>query len=283
MELTPVKSRPCAQRLPQRPLLWAPLVACAALLIASLAAAQGQKATPAPAGTPKSAPPPKGEASPTPRSAAAAKANQPPVGSKKDEPMVDLAQVVPSIVIELRYATVRNVTGKPIYPPNARCLVRASVAERLKKAQAELQTKKLGLKIWDAYRPAWAQQMLWDAVKNPEFVGEPARGGSLHTYGAAVDVTLVDARGREQRMPTDFDDFTPAASRTYRGNDPVIAMNLFHLQKAMTNAGFWVLKDEWWHFAAEDVRAFGPLDLALSAEPPPAAVEPKPGGGEPKP
>ncbi len=214
-------------------LVWVALVTCAG--------AQVPKATPKPA--------------------------TPAFGSRKSEPMVDLAQVCPSIVIELRYATDRNVTGKPIYPPNARCLVRASVAQRLKKVQEALQAQKFGLKIWDAYRPAWAQQKLWEAVRNPEYVGEPARGGSLHTYGAGVDVTLVDARGRELKMPTDFDDFTPAARRTYRGGDPVVARNLYTLQRAMVDAGFWVLRDEWWHFVAEDVRAFGPIEIALSGEP----------------
>jgi zinc D-Ala-D-Ala dipeptidase len=199
--------------------------------------------------------------------AATPKPSTPVFGSRKNEPMVEVAQVCPSIVIDLRYATERNVTGKPIYPPNARCLVRASVAQRLKKAQEALQAKKLGLKIWDAYRPAWAQQKLWEAVRNPDYVGEPARGGSLHTYGAGVDVTLVDARGRELRMPTDFDDFTPAASRTYSGRDPVIARNLYTLQRAMVDAGFWVLKDEWWHFVSEDVKTFGPVEIALGAEP----------------
>lgn len=193
----------------------------------------------------------------------------PPMGSRSDEPMVDVAKEIPSIVIELRYATARNVTGKPIYPAKARCLVRQSVGERLKKVQAELQLLKVGLKIWDAYRPAWAQQILWDAIRNPEYVGEPARGGSLHAFGAGVDVTLVDAKNRELAMPTDFDDFTPAASRTYRGKDPVIAANLRTLQQAMSRAGFWVLRDEWWHFVSEDVKSFAPVDMPLLAEPKP--------------
>ncbi len=183
------------------------------------------------------------------------------------EPMVEVAKVCPSIVIELRYGTARNVTGQPIYPPNARCLLRRSVADRLNKAQAELQTQKLSLKIWDAYRPAWAQQILWDAVRNPGFVGEPARGGSLHTFGAGVDVTLVDAKGRELRMPTDFDDFTAAASGTYRGKDPVVAANLLTLQKAMAHAGFWVLRDEWWHFVSQDVKSFAASQTSLLPEP----------------
>ena len=187
----------------------------------------------------------------------------------RKEPMVEVAAVCPSIVIELRYGTARNVTGQPIYPPNARCLLRRSVALRLKKAQAELQMQRLGLKIWDAYRPAWAQQILWDAIRNPEYVGEPARGGSLHTFGVGVDVTLVDAKGREMPMPTDFDDFSPAAGRIYRGQDPVVAANLLTLQRAMVHAGFWTLRDEWWHFVSEDVKSFAAIDAALAPEPKP--------------
>lgn len=187
----------------------------------------------------------------------------------RDEPMVEVTAVCPSIIVELRYATARNVTGKAIYPPNARCLVRRSVAERLKKAQEELQTKGVGLKIWDAYRPAWAQQILWNAIRNPEYVGEPARGGSLHTFGVGVDVTLVDAKGRELPMPTDFDAFSPAAKRVYSGKDPAIETNLLTLQKAMTRAGFWTLRDEWWHFVAEDVKNFGPINVPLVPEPKP--------------
>ena len=182
------------------------------------------------------------------------------------EPMVDVAKVCPSIVIELRYATARNFTGKPVYPPNARCLLRRSVALRLKKAQEELRTKKVGLKIWDAYRPAWAQRILWEASRNPDYVGEPARGGSLHTFGAGVDVTLVDAKGRELPMPTGFDEFSPAAGRIYRGKDPVVAANLLTLQKAMFHAGFWTLRDEWWHFVSEDVKSFGPIEVPLAPE-----------------
>ena len=201
--------------------------------------------------------------------AAPAKAATPRPGSKRDEPMVELSQVCPSILIELRYATARNVTGKPIYPPNARCLVRRSAAERLKKVQEELRAQKLGLKIWDAYRPAWAQQVLWDAIRNPDYVGEPARGGSLHAYGVGVDVTLGDAKGRELPMPTDFDDFTAAASRIYRGKNSGVAANLRTLQRAMARAGFWVLRDEWWHFVAEDVRSFGVVDMPLAPQPQP--------------
>lgn len=183
--------------------------------------------------------------------------------SLRDEPMAEVATVVPGIVVELRYATDRNLTGRAIYPRNARCLLRQSVAERLGRAQEELSRQGFGLKVWDAYRPAWAHIRLWNAMPNPEYVAPPARGGSWHCYGAAVDVTLVDLAGREQAMPTDFDDFTPAAKSLYAGEDPVIAANVARLHAAMEHAGFKGARDEWWHFTAVNAEQFTLVDLPL--------------------
>ena len=177
--------------------------------------------------------------------------------------MVDLAKVYPRIAIGLRYATTNNVTGNLIYPPNARCFVRKSVADRLERARLYLREHGANLKIWDGYRPAWAQKILWNAIRNPEYIGDPKLGGSLHTWGAAVDVTLVDQYGRELKMPTDFDTFTPAAKTLYSGDDPVVRKNVRLLQRAMSRAGFLMLYDEWWHFVARDYIAFGPVEMPL--------------------
>ena len=186
------------------------------------------------------------------------------IASPTEEPLVDIAKVCPGIVIEMRYATRSNALGHAIYPVDARCLVRASVGQRLRTAQTFLRTQGAGLKIWDAYRPGWAQRTLWQLAPNPEFVGNPERGGSLHTWGVAVDVTLVDHLKRELKMPSEFDDFSPAAARTYRGSDKLVARNLDMLQRAMTVAGFMVMRDEWWHFVARDYREFAPVDVSLT-------------------
>ena len=77
-------------------------------------------------------------------------------GSKAGQSMVDVAMNVPRIVVELRYATDRNLVKSAIYPPNARCFVRQSVAERLNRVQDWLDKnapKGTRLKIWDGWRP----------------------------------------------------------------------------------------------------------------------------------
>ncbi len=184
--------------------------------------------------------------------------------SQRNEPMVDIAKACPDICIEMRYATTRNLTGKQVYPPNARALIRKSVAVRLRHVQDELHKQGYGLKIWDAYRPPWAQDILWSSAPNPEFLAAPSKGGSYHSWGVSVDVTLVDGQKREQKMATDFDDLSEAAKSVYVGSDPAVAARMKLLRTAMLNAGFRGIRDEWWHFSAEDAGTFAPVDVPLA-------------------
>jgi zinc D-Ala-D-Ala dipeptidase len=168
-------------------------------------------------------------------------------------PLVDIATVDPTIVIDLRYASFHNIAGHPIYRYGTRPLVRPEVAQRLVAAQKFLHRYNYCLKIWDAYRPRAAQAELWKAARNNDFVADPDAGaGSLHSWGLAVDATLTDTWRRPISMPTDFDDFTPAAMWKYVGNDPTIRAHLYTLQVAMRDAGFLGLRSEWWHFTVED-------------------------------
>src|SRR4029077_1497680 len=107
--------------------------------------------------------------------------------------LVDIHTVDPSIVIDLRYATAHNVTGRALYLPNARALILPSVAQQLVDAQKYLHQYRFGLKIWDAYRPREAQVLLWKLAGKGDFVADPENGiGSLHSWGVSVDATLVD-------------------------------------------------------------------------------------------
>ncbi|MDQ2867993.1 MAG: M15 family metallopeptidase [Verrucomicrobiota bacterium] len=184
---------------------------------------------------------------------------QPTPVPSDDFAMVNIRDVAPSIVIELRYATNNNIAGHAIYPANAQPWVRAGVARRLIAAQKSLREFHYGLKVWDAYRPEKAQQRLWEVAPNPDFVADPhANVGSLHTRGAAVDVTLVDEGGHALSMPTDFDDFTPAAMLNYHGPDENVRRHLSALQWAMSHAGFYGLRTEWWHFTPSDWHRYLP-------------------------
>ena len=174
--------------------------------------------------------------------------------------LVDIRAVDPTIVVDLRYATAANVTGHALYPTEMPALVRPGTAARLAKAQAFLRARNFGLKIWDAYRPLAAQMELWGKTHDGAFVADPLAGnGSLHTWGVAVDATLVDADGRDVPMPTKFDEFTGAAKLHYQGDDPVVKSHLKLLQGAMRTGGFYGMRTEWWHFIAYDWKKYAPI------------------------
>lgn len=167
--------------------------------------------------------------------------------------LVDIQSIDPSIVVELRYAGPNNITGHALYPPGTRALVRPEVARRLAIAQQFLRRYWHGLKIWDAYRPRSVQVQLWRAAPGNVYVTDPeTANGSLHTWGVAVDATLVDSHNQSVMMPTDFDDFSPAAMLIYRGPNQHIQSNLALLQAAMGAAGFYGHLMEWWHFIAPE-------------------------------
>lgn len=185
-------------------------------------------------------------------------------------PLVDIRSVDPTIRIELRYGGPNNFTGHALYPPGTLAMVRPEVAKRLAVAQAYLRSKKFRLKIWDAYRPKSIQVQLWQASHMNDFVADPETpNGSFHSWGIAVDATLVDSHNRPVKMPTDFDDFSPNATWTYQGPDPLIRSHLFILQTAMRKAGFYGMRAEWWHFTVRDWQKYVPdPTLKLTAQPP---------------
>ena len=165
--------------------------------------------------------------------------------------MVNLAEFIPDIQVDLRYATVNNFTAAKIYDDDTAYL-RRGTAEKLKAAQAEFATHGYTIKVWDAYRPPAAQFKLWEKVPDARFVINPHKGYSYHSRGVAVDVTLVDEKGQEVIMPTGFDDFTARANRDYNDLDRETAANTRFLEEIMVKHGFKSIYYEWWHFVDSD-------------------------------
>src|SRR5437762_11284776 len=142
-------------------------------------------------------------------------------------PLVDIKSGDPTIVIELRYAGANNLARRALYPPGTPALVRPEVASRLVAAQAFLRRYQYQLKIWDAYRPRSVQMQLRQAAHYNDYVADPHAGaGSLHSWGIAVDVTLIDMSNHPVLMPTDFENLTPAAMWRYWGADPATLSHL---------------------------------------------------------
>jgi zinc D-Ala-D-Ala dipeptidase len=188
---------------------------------------------------------------------AASVAGETPGAEKIKFKLVDIRSIDPSIVVELRYAGTHNAMHRPLYPPSMPALIRPGVGQQLADAQRFLRPYKFGLKIWDAYRPGSVQSQLWQFTHNDLYVANPEIGvGSLHTWGLAVDATLVDAWGKSVLMPTDFDEFTPAALLRYPRMDSLIRSHLRLLQIAMGRNGFYGLRTEWWHFCTQKWKKY---------------------------
>jgi zinc D-Ala-D-Ala dipeptidase len=188
-----------------------------------------------------------------------ARSSRGPTTAPRVPDFVDIRSVDPTIIIDLRYATEQNVTGHALYPKGTRALVLPHVAQQLSGAQKYLHQFGYRLKIWDAYRPKEAQELLWKYSAKDQYVANPEKGfGSMHSYGVSVDVTLVDDWSQDAAMPTKFDEFTPQAMMRYAGRDPLVRQHLNLLQQAMAYNSFCGLRVEWWHFTSADWKKYVP-------------------------
>ncbi len=177
--------------------------------------------------------------------------------------LVDLARFEPRLRFDIRYATPNNFMGRQLYPL-ARAMAQRPVAAALMQAQTLAEAAGYdGLLIHDAYRPWRVTRMMW--AETPahlrEFVADP-RSGSRHNRGCAIDVTLRRG-GAAVAMPTDYDDFTPAAYRSYTGGTAEQRDNRAALEAVMVAAGFDPLPNEWWHFDWAGWRRYPIMDVPL--------------------
>lgn len=164
-----------------------------------------------------------------------------------DSLLIDLHTFDSGLQFDIRYATPYNFTGQVLYP-SPLCYLRQEAAYALNKAQKELAKQGLGLKIFDGYRPLSVQKKMWDLVQDERYVSNPEKNKGRHTRGTAVDLTLVDAKGRELEMPTPFDEFSERAHCSYSDLSETAKRNRTLLRSTMESVGFIPFEFEWWHF-----------------------------------
>ena len=166
--------------------------------------------------------------------------------------LVNVAKVIPEVVLDIRYATNNNFVGVKLYP-EARCFLREGTAEKLRKVANQLaENARLGLKIFDGYRPLSVQRWLWATMPDPNYVADPETG-SKHNRGAAVDLTLIDlVSGREMEMGTGYDDFSVSSHPGFTHLPATTLCNRAILREAMIEFGFEPNPTEWWHISWGD-------------------------------
>ena len=166
---------------------------------------------------------------------------------------VNVAEQASSILVSLMYARSDNFTGKLLYNDLREAYLHKDAIAPLLKAQRLLHEvhPDYNLIIFDAARPMHVQQQMWDVVKGTRqqiYVSNPARGGGMHNYGLAVDISIADAQGDTIPMGTKVDHLGREAHTDYTAISPEALQNRRLLISVMREAGFRSLPTEWWHF-----------------------------------
>lgn len=178
------------------------------------------------------------------------------------EGLICVQTLDPSIVVDLKYAKVDNFMKTNVYHGMNRAYLRPEPAEKLVKANQIVKDRHPHLRILvgDAVRPLSVQKEMWRLVagttKQP-YVANP-KWGSMHNYGAAVDVTLFDVQiGKQLDMGTPLDYFGPLAQPLLENRflqkgelNASQVENRLILRNAMEDAGWHSINIEWWHFNA---------------------------------
>src|SRR5690606_20008665 len=145
-----------------------------------------------------------------------------------------LHEVIPDIVLEVRYAGTNNFLGTPVEGYKTEKIILSTPAARaLNKVQQELKSLGYCLKVFDGYRPqravnhfiSWAK-VSEDTVKKQQFYPDVEKkdlfnlgyisSRSGHSRGSTVDLTIVDYNtGKEMDMGGPYDFFGELSHHNY--------------------------------------------------------------------
>jgi len=166
---------------------------------------------------------------------------------------------LPDIEVDLRYAGPDNFVGRSVYGGLDCAWLRREAAEALVNASQWLARQRPGyrLLVLDALRPQRVQETLYAELAGTPlalYLAHPERG-SIHSFGMAVDLTVLDPQGAEVDMGTGFDEMTLISHPDHEAEH--LALGLLTaaqlgergwLRAAMRQAGFHGISTEWWHF-----------------------------------
>lgn len=165
---------------------------------------------------------------------------------------------------ELKYATKDNFMHRVLYDTMQKVYVQIDVARRLAKSQEYLtgRNKDYHLLVYDGVRPLSVQWEMWNGLdtipvlERGKFVSNP-RNGSVHNYGAAVDLTICDAKRKPLDMGAGYDDIRkiayPSLESEFLATGEITQQQIDNrkmLRRTLKSQGFSNIPTEWWHFNA---------------------------------
>ncbi len=172
-----------------------------------------------------------------------------------------LKERIPTIQENLAYSGSNNFLKEDLYGDFDVAFLAGEVSEMLARAHQNLKKKYPNLEfiIFDGARPTRIQEIMWNYVKDTElrdFVADPIEG-SVHNFGAAIDLSLIDSSGKILDMGTEFDYFgelaEPIAEEKLLEEKKLNQLqveNRIILRSVLESEGFKVRYNEWWHFDA---------------------------------
>ncbi|MFK7784776.1 MAG: M15 family metallopeptidase [Crocinitomicaceae bacterium] len=178
--------------------------------------------------------------------------------------LVDILDIDSSIKVDLRYSSDNNFMGHVLYDTLDALFLQEDVAVRVSGCQSYLKEKhpNYSLLIYDGVRPLEVQREMWNALdtippaQRGKFVSNPSYG-SVHNFGAAVDLTICDKDGIPLDMGAGYDDFRdiafPSKEWKFLASGELTQEqheNRKLLREVMKSRGFRGIPSEWWHFNA---------------------------------
>ena len=184
------------------------------------------------------------------------------LGAGQQAQLVNLAQAVPGIKLDLRYAGTDNCFGN-VLNDDARAFLDVEAAAALNTVQLNLAQYGYGLLVWEAYRPWSVSKLAYDALplENKSMLPAPEVGFS-HNTGRSVDVSLYSlATGEPVDMISDFDEPSIRQYASFAGGTELERYRRDLLRTQMQLAGFTASDMEWWHFDYGNIKAFAHLNV----------------------
>lgn len=179
-----------------------------------------------------------------------------------------IEEIIPNAQIDIRYLTSDNFVGKPVngYKKNVAILTKPATLA-LAKVEKELNSKNLGIKIFDTYRPqravdhfkAWAKAIDDTITKRKYYPSIDKKNlfrdgfiasKSAHSRGSTIDLTIIDLKTKKELdMGTVFDFFGPQSAHNYPKLTTTQKKNRQLLKSLMVKHGFKPYAKEWWHYS----------------------------------
>lgn len=184
------------------------------------------------------------------------------LGAGQQAQLVDLAQTVPGLKFDLRYAQADNCFGQ-VLTDDQRAFLDADAAQALAQAQQYLKPYGYGILVWEAYRPWSVSKLAYDALPADKKSMLPApEAGFSHNTGRSIDVSLyLLATGENAGMISGFDEPSVRQYASFAGGTTLERYRRDLLRSVMQMAGFTASETEWWHFDYGDIKGFAHLNV----------------------